>query len=191
MFLYHYFEKERGPFLSLSSLPDEEAVEIHENLESNNNIFARRNFDRKYIQNRRMVEDWLHEEFMRKGGKPKERKPQYMTLGECHHCKSWFDCADFIKIPLNEFDINTISFTYGDSFPTFFAPQFGDKSEYRLNIYMNNEIWDIIEKHGFPQDAWTEKTPHYAPSYVEVQVWNYTPLEKYKLLHIPSHSQIL
>ena len=32
MFLYHYFEKEKGPFITLSDLPDDEAVKIHKSL---------------------------------------------------------------------------------------------------------------------------------------------------------------
>jgi hypothetical protein len=42
MFLYHYFEKERGPFLSLSDLTDEEAKKIQDALEEDNNIYCRR-----------------------------------------------------------------------------------------------------------------------------------------------------
>jgi len=49
MFLYHYFEKEREPFLNLSDLTDEEAYKIHNDLQEGNNAFARRNSDGRYM----------------------------------------------------------------------------------------------------------------------------------------------
>ena len=56
MFLYHYFEKEKGPFLSLSDLTDEEAYNIHVSLQEGSNAFARRNADGMYMHWRRMCE---------------------------------------------------------------------------------------------------------------------------------------
>ena len=40
MFLYHYFEKSKGPLLSLSALPQEEANTIQNRLVSDNKTFA-------------------------------------------------------------------------------------------------------------------------------------------------------
>jgi hypothetical protein len=152
MFLYHYFEKERGPFITLSDLSDEKAVEIHDSLEMGENNFAKRNFDGKYMLNRRIIENWLYGAFMKKDGKPERSTPQYMILGESNEPKKWFNSMDYVKIHIDEFNMDTVSFTYGDSFPTFFAPHFGDKSEYRLNVYKYNEILEIIDKYGFPQE---------------------------------------
>ena len=178
MFLYHYFEKERGPFMTLSDLSDEKATKIHGSLEIGENNFAKRNFDGKYIFNRRMIENWLYGAFMKKDGKPERRNPHYMILGECNDPKDWFNHMDNIKKPLDEFNMDTVSFTYGDSFPTFFSPQFGDKLEYRLNVYTHEEIWEIIDRYGFPQD-----NPKEYCSYVEAQVWSDSIIEKYKLLY--------
>jgi hypothetical protein len=176
MFLYHYFYKGRDPFLTLSDLSDDDAVNMHKNLEKNYDLMVKRNFDGKYVINRRMVENWLYGAFMKKDGKPERKTPYYMTLGKSNFYKN-MDC-DFIEIPLNEFNMDTVSFTYGDSFPTFFSAQFGDKSEYVLNVYTNNEIWDIIKKYGNPQ--WTAETQFYEPHYIEAQIWSDKIIEKYK-----------
>jgi hypothetical protein len=106
--------------MTLSDLSDEKASEIHGSLEIGENNFAKRNFDGKYISNRRMIENWLYGAFMKKDGRPERRNPYYMILGECNDSKNWFNHMDNIKIPLDEFNMDTVSFTYGDSLPTFF-----------------------------------------------------------------------
>jgi len=150
MFLYHYFEKEKGPFITLSDLHDDEAIKIHNSLEINDNNFSKRNFDRKYILNRRIIENWLYGAFMKKDGKPERKNPHYMILGECNDPEKWFNKMDYIKIPLNEFNLDTVSFTYGDSFPTFFGAHCGrwvnvrngDILKYNTNIrtYANSSL---------------------------------------------------
>jgi hypothetical protein len=66
--------------------------------------------------------------------------------------------------------LNTVSFTYGDSFPTF-DPSHGDTSQYRQNVYTYDEIKAIIEKYGWPQDVpCHEEVPYWQPRYVEAQL---------------------
>ena len=118
--------------------------------------------------------------FIEMGGKPVRKTPHYMILGECHSCKSWYKHGEYIKIPIEEFDVDTVSFTYGDSFPTF-DPTHGDKSEYRQRIYTYNEVLKIIEKYGFPQNTpWTDDTPYWQPVYIEAQVWSDTAIDRYR-----------
>jgi hypothetical protein len=182
-FLYHYFEKERGPFLSLSNLSDNEAHKIGEDLKEENNIFTKRNPDGQYMFYRRLIEDRIYSLFIENGGKPARKTPHYFIIGECHRCKSWYKGGDYIKIPIEKFDMNTVSFTYSDSFPTF-DPSHGDKSEYRQRIYTYNEILEIIKKFGFPQNVpWTDDTPYWQPGYVEAQVWNNIPVDEYENIY--------
>lgn len=180
MDLYHYFEKGRTPFLSLSDLPDEIAMKIHNNLEVDNNIFSKRNSDGKYMFYRSIIEKRLYSIFVEKGGKPQRQTPYYMTLENCESCKLWFNNSDMIIIPIEEFDKNVISFTYGDSFPTF-DPTHGESQEYRQNVYTYDEIWDIIKKYGMPQDmTFTDDIPYWKPRYVEAQIWNDEVINKYR-----------
>jgi len=113
---------------------------------------------------------------MKKDGKPERKNPHYMILGECNDQKNWFNQMDYIKIPLNEFNLDTVSFTYGDSFPIFFGAHFGNKSEYILNVYEYNEIIELIEKYGLPQND-----PKEYCSYIEAQIWSDEIINKYKM----------
>jgi len=109
----------------------------------NNNIYAKRDPDGTYMFYRRLIESRVRSMFIEKGGNPTRQTPHYMIIGKCDFCKTWYKCADYIEIPIEEFDMNTVSFTYGDTFPTF-DPTHGDKSEYRQKIYTYDEIKNII-----------------------------------------------
>ena len=170
MYLYHYFEKSRGSFLSLSALPIDEAIAIQEKLALENKTFATQRNTHKYLHRRLELEKIVHSLFIEKGGKPEKETPHYFVIGECPWIATWYEEADFIKIPIEEFDLQTVSFTYGDTFPTF-SPKVTDGLEYRGTVYTYEEILKIIEKYGMPQDSWDE--PIFAqPSYVEAQVWS-------------------
>ena len=72
MYLYHYFDKRKIPFLNLSDLTDEEAIKLHTNLSAENNernIFAERDANGQYMIQRRIVEKRAYSMFVRKGGK--------------------------------------------------------------------------------------------------------------------------
>jgi len=178
MNLYHYYEKGRTPFMTLSDLTNEEAIQLHTKLTTENDIFARRDADGQYMHQRRIVEERAYSMFVRKGGKPQRKAPHYMILAETElvECKAWFlDCA-VVKIALNEFDKNTLSFTYGDSFPTF-KPIFDEASVYDLFLY--DEILEVIAKRGMPP-ARNENMSWLEPSYIEVQVWSDETISKYR-----------
>jgi hypothetical protein len=184
MFLYHYFENERKPFLSLSDLSDEEAIRIHKTLEKDNNIFSKRNSDGKYMELRHLVENQLYSKFTEKGGKAKRKTPYYMVLGESNFYKSLYNDGynGVIKISLEKIDKNAISFTYGDSFITFISSTYGGTEWYLNNVYMYDEIQEIIKKYGMP--VWTKDTLFYQPGYVEAQIWDEEIIKEYTIKRI-------
>lgn len=169
MYLYHYYEKGRTPFLNLSDLSDEEAIRLHTKLSAENENFAKRDANGQYMLQRRIVEQRAYSAFVKKGGKPQRKVPHYMIMAEneLDECKAWFLNYGTVKIPLDEFDKSTLSFTYGDSYPTF-KPIFDEEPKYDLYLY--EEILDIIKERGMPPPrndnmSWLE------PSYIEAQVW--------------------
>ena len=81
-----------------------------------------------------------------------------------------------MKISADEFDKDTLSFTYGDSMPTF---GINDGKEYRHKVYTYDEIPKIIEKYGLPQD-WNDDGKFGPERYMEVQIWSDGPISKYK-----------
>jgi hypothetical protein len=89
---------------------------------------------------------------------------------------TWYEDGDFLKISIDEFDVRKISFTYGDSMPTF-SPKVNDGKEYRRQVYTYEEILQIIKKYGLPQ-AWNDDGAHGPERYIEVHVWTDDPISK-------------
>lgn len=176
VFLYHYFEKSKEPFLSLSALPMEEAVDIQTKLIAENKTFAAQRNER-YLTRRKELEKLVYKLFIEKGGKPEKETPHYFVIGECKWLATWYEQADYIKIPISEFDLQTVSFTYGDTFPTF-SSNINDGMEYRNTVYTYEETLKIIEKYGMPQDKW-DKPVFAQPCYIEAQVWSDDPVLRY------------
>lgn len=95
-----------------------------------------------------------------------------MTVGECPWLLDWFERGKELNIPFSEFDPYTISFTYGDLFPTM---RYQDGKKYRGQVYTLNEIYQIINEFGLPQ-VWSRDGKNGPERYIEVQVWDDKPL---------------
>lgn len=91
---------------------------------------------------------------------------------------TWYESCGIVKIPVEEFDTATLSFTYGDSMPTF-SKSVNDGKEYRQKLYTYDEILKIIEKYGLPQD-WNDNGKYGPERYVEVHVWSDETVGKYR-----------
>lgn len=181
MYLYHYFDKTIGPFVNLSDLPVDEAKSILSNIKVTklNSQSAQRHD--KYVEYRRNCENIIRSEFTKKGGIINRTSPHYMVIEHSLWLSTWFENSTFIKIPIEEFEINTISFTYGDSMPTF-SPTINDGKEYRKKLYTYEEILKIIDKYGLPQD-WNDDGKYGPERYVEAHVWSDETINKYRYLH--------
>ena len=151
IYLYHYYDKDYGPFRNLSDLSDEEAYEVARTIASKKQEAFCNKRRPEYMVKRRYYENILREEFQKKGGKIERSAPQYMVIGECDFLKSWYVNSAFIKINIADFDKSTLSFTYGDSHPTF-SDLVNDGKEYRKKLYTYDEIFEVIEKYGYPQE---------------------------------------
>lgn len=178
MYLYHYYDKDIGPFKNISELPDEEAAALMERLavEKKNAFCNKRNSE--YLAKRHYYEDILREKFLEKGGKITRKVPYYMVVGECKFLEGWYENSAYIKINIDDFDKNTISFTYGDSHPTF-SDKINDNKEYRKKLYTYDEILDIIDRYGLPQD-WNSDGSFGPERYVEVHIWSDEVIKRYK-----------
>jgi len=165
--LYHYYESELGPFRNLSSLSVKEANEISEQIRREGKSFASQRSE-EYILIRRELEGIARHQFIKKGGKPRNLYPHYMTLGECEWLESWYEKPEYIVIDWNEFLEESISFTYGDLFPTM---RYHDNKPYRKKIFTKNEIIKLIEEWGLPQD-WNKNGDKGPERYIEVQIWD-------------------
>lgn len=176
-YLYHYYEKDVGPFISLSHLDIEEAEQILDQLRKRNKTFAAKRND-NYLERRKYLEQLVRSKFIEKGGHPIRQTPHYMVLEECPWLETWYENGRYIKIPIDKFNMSTVSFTYGDTFPTF-SPQVKDGLEYREQVYTYDEIVELVKKYGLPQKTSQNNSEFARPRYIEVQVWSDKPIERY------------
>jgi len=179
MLLYHYFDSSIGPFVNLSDLPVDEAKLILDRIKTTkpNSQSAQRH--NKYVEYRRNCENIIRTEFIKKGGLVNRSSPHYMTVEHSPWLSTWFENSAFIKIPIEAFDLKTVSFTYGDSMPMF-SPIINDGKEYRHKLYTYNEILVIIEKYGLPQN-WNDGGKYGSERYIEAHIWSDETINKYRL----------
>ena len=177
MFLYHYYDKTIGPFRNLSDLSIEEANKVLQKIAISKPKAqcAKRNAD--YMQARAYYENILRTEFQKKGGFICRQVPHYMVVEYSPWLSTWYENSSYIKIPIEEFDLRTISFTYGDSHPTF-SDRVNDGKEYRKKLYTYDEILEVIEKYGLPQD-WNDDGKYGPERYIEAHIWSDDVIGKY------------
>lgn len=177
MYLYHYFDKRTGPFKSLTGVSREEAQEIIDKIkEERPNSQCALGHD-KYVQYRHNCEAILRREFAAKGGVMEIETPHYMVVEHSPWLSTWYEQCDFLKIPVEEFDLRTVSFTYGDSMPTF-SDSVNDGKEYRKKLYTYDEILEVIDKYGLPQE-WNDDGVHGPERYIEAHVWSDKAIKRY------------
>lgn len=164
--------------MSLTALPAEQRNLILEKIKSERpeSMCAKR--DLEYIEKRCRCEAILKKEFIAKGGIVEIDSPHYMVVEHSPWLSTWYEEGDFLKIPIEEFDVRKISFTYGDSMPTF-SPLVNDGKEYRKQVYTYEEILQIINKYGLPQD-WNDDGAHGPERYIEAHIWTDEPVLSYK-----------
>ena len=176
MYLYHYFDKRSGPFRSLTALHEDEAATLFRRMkeERSASFGAQRSED--YLSKRRKCEEIVRNEFIKKGGRPQKMSPHYLTVEHCPWLSTWYEQSDFIKISMDDIDTSLVSFTYGDSMPTF-SPLVTDGKEYRRKVYTYDEILKIIEKYGLPQE-WNPDGEFGPERYIEAHLWSDEPVCK-------------
>lgn len=178
IYLYHYYDKTTGPFVNLSDLTVDEAKSVLDTIKrAKPNTQSAQRHD-QYVEYRRNCENIIRSEFAKKGGIINRISPHYLVIGHSPWLSTWFDNSAFIKISIDEFDIRTISFTYGDSMPTF-SSRVNDDKEYRKKLYTYDEILKIIEKYGFPQD-WNDDGRYGPERYIEAHVWSDETINRYR-----------
>jgi hypothetical protein len=188
--LIHVYRKGTIPFQSLSALSDADATKIMQNLYIEGAIFWER-FENpaQYLKTRRQIEYRLREEFIAKGGKPRESYPIYMIYGrskwliEAPDAKTLSTTTE-IQIPLSLFQKQDLSFTYPDSMVSFLLLNQKDSpyylSDFHGKVFILDEIQALVQSNGLPGGKWGNNLPRYFANYIEVQVWNQEPLLEYQ-----------
>lgn len=178
MILTHYYHRNDKPFQTLSSLVDNEALNIMSNLgKRTGTVYDRFNNPQKYWRQRLETESWLRQEFVRKGGIPISLHPLYFVVGRAVWIEEGFNRqSSIIQIPLTAFNHKQISFTYSDSMISYWLKNQTERefyhSEYHGQVFTISEIRQIIDEFGVPNQEWrTDKTRKY-DIFIEAQVWD-------------------
>lgn len=152
---------------SIISLSLEDAKKLAENLYKNSSCKAHRRFGDvfvSYYQDRKKVEQWIFDNFIKLGGTPKLKHPIYFTLQDSKEFADNFYPYKEIKLRLNEIEDEDISFTFGDSMKLYYDGTLNKvftKKELLKHLELidrkNKEhLSNIIEQYGI----------------IEAQVWN-------------------
>ncbi len=174
MELFHYFDRAAGPFRNLSDLSLTEAISLQKALKQQNKGLAGKRSD-DYVTIRFELEDKARAIFAAKGGKPIRQRPHYMTFGACPWLLEWYREGQELSIPLDRFHPETVSFTYGDLFPTM---RYQDGKPYRNQVYTLLEIQEIVKRYGLPQ-LWNSRGDLGPERYIEAQIWDERPLQAF------------
>ena len=178
IYLYHYYDQEIGPFKNLSALSDDEAKQILLDMRETKPYSQPAQRDVLYMMRRRQYEKIAYDKFVEIGGKPQRTYPQYMVVEYCKWMSEWYQNSAFVKIPIEKFNKDTISFTYGDM-PLNFSPlEESDNKPYRGKVYNYEQILKVIEEYGLPQE-WNPNGELGPERYIEVQVWSDDAIAEY------------
>lgn len=181
--LQHIYKKGSSPFQTLSLLKNVEAIELMNRLYVEGSVFWKR-FEKplEYLKFRRIVEENLRKDFIKKGGKPKEQYPIYFIYGRSKWLETAVDrytqeTTEKLELPFSIFNREEVSFTYPDSMVSAIMCMEKNSEYYEPGlhgrVFTYEEIRKIIESKGFPGYKWITKMPKQYANYIEAQVWNY------------------
>lgn len=192
IFIYHYFEKERGPFRSLSDVSDDKIQKILdrsriEDKESGKGTLLGSVYSDDNITIRRRQEYMTRVTFEEKGGKPIRQFPYYAVLVRENDptyeegIRNRYKNGDILRIPVKDFDMTAVSFTYGDQCSNINPAEYENflANTYRPPVYTYEEMLNVIAERGWIPYTGDGGWPR--PWYIEAQIWNDDiSLEKYR-----------
>lgn len=180
IYLYHYFDKSIGAFVNLSDVPVDEAKAILNTIKETKPTIQSAKRHPEYMEDRLYYEEILRTEFGKKGGIMSRKSPHYMVVEHSPWLSTWFENSAHIKIPIEEFDLRTVSFTYGDFHPVF-SPRANkmDGKEYRKKLYTYDEILEVIKRYDLLQN-WNNDGVYGPERYVEAHIWSNKTIDQYR-----------
>jgi hypothetical protein len=181
MILTHYHHKNDAPFQNLSSLAEEEALNVISTLRDRTGLVYRRfRNPKQYLKQRREAESWVRQEFIKKGGQPASVYPHYFVIEGARWIKAGYNEESLaLQFPVSAFQPEQISFTYPDSMISYWLKSQTDqvfyRPEYHGQVFVLSEISKVIDAFGIPAEEWqTEETRKY-DLFIEAQVWTSIP----------------
>jgi hypothetical protein len=184
-FLTHYYNPNDLPFQSLSSLCTVEALNIIRKFEYKSAVVYKRfKNPEKYLSDRKEVEGWIREEFIKKGGQPENHYPYYLVLGSSSYIYEGYNknCST-IEVSLRDLDLNKVSFTYPDSMVSYWLAstkkeEIYFRPEYHGKVFVYKEIVQLLDKIGHSSNILKEDRTRVYDFFIEAQVWYDGPIKR-------------
>ncbi len=167
LFITHYFFPGTDPWKNIMNLPEEEAFRVAAELAEKHpdtTSFGRFADFVNYYPARKRADEFVREEFVKLGGKPKLLHPYSFVIGECEYLRKWFDTNDKIVLDLSDIPDDQVSFTLGDSCALLIH---GETPSVLTKTML---IEGIMECGGSTEEYFQKSLGKYA--YVEVQLWD-------------------
>ncbi|MBE9061066.1 hypothetical protein [cf. Phormidesmis sp. LEGE 11477] len=181
LLLTHYYHRAEKPFQTLSTLPDHKALELMTRLGKRTGaVYRRFKHPQKYLRHRQLTESWLRQEFIQKGGQPVSAYPQYFSVGASPWMEEGYnEQSKIVQFPLSSVSPVQVSFTYPDSMVSYWLRTQSDKafyqSAYHGQVFILDEILQVIEQFGMPGDAWRTNPARKHDIFIEAQLWSDLP----------------
>jgi hypothetical protein len=181
MLLTHYYPQDSQPFQTLSSLTDQEALTVMYSLRDRpGSVYRRFQNPTHYWQQRQTVEQWLRQEFIKKGGRPNTLYPHYFVVNRSLWIEEGYNGQSrSIQIPLATFAAHHVSFTYPDSMISYWLQsqynQAFHQPAYHGQVLSYDELLPIIQNFGIPRDEWRNCPERKYDLFIEAQVWTNLP----------------
>lgn len=87
-----------------------------------------------------------------------------------------------LKLALNEFPKDVISFTYPDSMATMVLANDPEYYEpFHGKVFTYDEIIQVVKEYGFPKDEAGKTSKFLYPKYIEMQLWSNGPIKRHLL----------
>ena len=165
--LVHYCHPNCKPFQNIMRLPEKEAFLLAEKLAKDNPdtmAFYRFADFANYYPRRLKADAYLYDQFIRLGGKPKEKHPLSFVLQGCAYLEDWFGHGTAYSIKLREIPSDCVSFSLGDSCAQY-------EKTGRIRMLTKEQLLEQIN--AFEGDA-GQFTKHVLKeySYIEAQLWD-------------------
>lgn len=177
-YLTHYYLPDRKPFLNLSALAEDELTKVLEELRAKTlRGENKRMFADWYVTERKISEQHLKKEFLKKGGVVEKNYPHYFVFGESLIQKDLAKGTKEIRIELEKLPLEKVSFTFPDSMATMVLED--DelyKMPYHGKVFTYSEILQVIKEYGFPKDEIAKTSKFHFPLYIEAQLWSDSPI---------------
>jgi len=166
MDIVHYYFPGTDPWKNIMNLPEKEAFAKAEDLAKahpDESSFGRFADFPNYYPTRKETDQYVHDRFVEKGGKPELQHPFSFTLLECEYLRKWFSEGEKLVLDLEDIPDDQFSCTIGDSCAQY---GWGDRPE----VLTKTELFQKIHSSGGSVEA-LMKEYQGKFAYVEVHVW--------------------